>query len=676
LSRLFKAPVFWIILAMSVLLSLLLALDVSPWLRGGFGWRWQYAAPALRQVWPFLTLTAVYTGAIILLERHLQRPTLLVPTLLAFALVTVLMQMAVLHVTNPSPLSELFRRTVSPNSGGFFNVTVQVGDVGTFLRDFPRLMPAWPAHPQRHPPGVPLIFLGWRGLLERLPAVGDTLARVVRPDQCNNYNLMFFSNTQLASAWIGMLLPGLAAVLVWPVYKLGQGLYDWRVGWRAAAWVPLLPALIVFVPQWDQFYPVLTTLAVLSFWAGMKRRSLALIFASGVLMSISTFLSLTNLIVLGVLGFFFVFDGTVRYRSQERSYPKPVASVQGASQPSTSQSALTDSSLSQVTGASRIKNRVSMLLDAAIFALGLATCWLAYWLLTGVTPVDIWQVASAVHLELERPYWPWLALHLQDFFSFGGWILAGLFVLGFLAAAGRWREAPREGWGLPLALGLSLVFLDLSGVSRAEVSRVWLPYLPLMAVGAAATLRQIKKPRASFGFATAALALNLLVVGAYLRPLDAQMVDPPRLPPGGPVSNVQPVEARFGDLAYLEGYRLTSTVAEDGQPAVEIVLNWRALARSDRVYYVFVPLVAADGARVAQSDDIPARQAYPTTCWQAGQRLSDSHLLILPPDLPPGAYNMQVGLYLLDSGERLAAFREGAPQADFVQVDRVLVIDE
>jgi hypothetical protein len=638
LSRLFRAPFFWIILATSVLLSLLLALDVSPWLRGGFGWRWQYAAPAWRSVWPLLALTLIYTGAVIVLERRLQRPTPLLPTWLAFALVTVLMQMAVLHVVHPSPLSELFRRTVSPNSGGFFNVTVEVGDVGDFLRQFPRLMPGWPAHPQRHPPGVPLIFLGWRGLLERLPGLGDALARIVRPDQCNNYNLMFFNNTQLASAWIGMLLPALAALLVWPVYQLGQVLYDWRVGWRAAAWIPLLPALIVFVPQWDQFYPVLTSLAVLAFWAGMKRRRPALIFASGVLMSVSTFFSLTNLIVLGVLGFLLVFEYTGADRAPGRRRLTPV------------------------------------LLDIATFGLGLGTCWLAYWLFSGVTPVDIWQVASAVHLELERPYWPWLVLHIQDFFSFGGWVLAGLFGLGCLAAVARWREARRE--SLPLALGLSLVLLDLSGLSRAEVSRVWLPYLPLMAVAAAAALRQIKKPEASFGLATAALALNLLVVGACLRPLDAQMVDPPRQPPDEPVPDVTPIQARFGDLAYLEGYRLTPTVTEDGRPAAEVILNWRALARSDRVYYVFVHLLSADGARVAQSDDIPARQAYPTTCWQAGQRLGDAHLLILPPDLPAGAYAMQVGLYLLDSGQRLPAVREGAPEADFVQVDRVLVVDE
>jgi hypothetical protein len=275
---------------------------------------------------------------------------------------------------------------------------------------------------------------------------------------------------------------------------------------------------------------------------------------------------------------------------------------------------------------------------------------------------------------LERPYWPWLVLHLQDFFSFGGWILAGLFLLGFFATCRRFREG--LGDNLAFALGVSVILLDVSGLSRAEVSRVWLPYLPLMAVTAAAALDQIKKPGSAFGLVTAALALNLLAVGGFLRPIDPEMIDPPLIPPAEPASHAVPINARFGDLAYLEGYRLTQSINQDGQHALELVLNWRALARSDQVYYVFVHFFAPNGERVAQSDDIPAQQGYPTTCWRVGQRLGDSYLITLPPESPRGSYAMKVGLYLLDSGKRLTVYREGIAESDFVQVRNVLVIGQ
>jgi hypothetical protein len=40
----------------------------------------------------------------------------------------------------------------------------------------------------------------------------------------------------------------------------------------------------------------------------------------------------------------------------------------------------------------------------------------------------------------------------------------------------------------------------------------------------------------------------------------------------------------------------------------------------------------------------------------------------------PGAYQMQVGMYLLSTGERLAVEQDGAPERDFVQVNEVIVV--
>ena len=77
---------------------------------------------------------------------------------------------------------------------------------------------------------------------------------------------------------------------------------------------------------------------------------------------------------------------------------------------------------------------------------------------------------------------------------------------------------------------------------------------------------------------------------------------------------------------------------------------------------------------MTQSEDIAARQEYPTTCLQLGQRLGDPHLAVLPADAPPGDYNMQVGLYLLDTGERVTVLQEGVPASNFVQVDGMVAV--
>jgi hypothetical protein len=44
---------------------------------------------------------------------------------------------------------------------------------------------------------------------------------------------------------------------------------------------------------------------------------------------------------------------------------------------------------------------------------------------------------------------------------------------------------------------------------------------------------------------------------------------------------------------------------------------------------------------------------YPTTLWQPGEFVTDVHTIPVPPNLPPGEYSLEVGLYLAETGMRL-----------------------
>ena len=79
------------------------------------------------------------------------------------------------------------------------------------------------------------------------------------------------------------------------------------------------------------------------------------------------------------------------------------------------------------------------------YGLGLASVWLIYGLLTGVTPLDIAAVTFEKHGELvQREYLPWLLLHPYDTLMFSGWPLAGLFVAGCWLALRRLRHGLRD----------------------------------------------------------------------------------------------------------------------------------------------------------------------------------------------------------------------------------------
>jgi predicted membrane-bound mannosyltransferase len=84
-----------------------------------------------------------------------------------------------------------------------------------------------------------------------------------------------------------------------------------------------------------------------------------------------------------------------------------------------------------------------------------------------------------------------------------------------------------------------------------------------------------------------------------------------------------------------------------------LTLTWEVLADVEADYTVFVHLAGPDGQPVAQADGQPLGGTYPTSFWDVGERLADPHLLEVPSDIPPGDYELLVGLYLVSSGDRL-----------------------
>jgi hypothetical protein len=114
--------------------------------------------------------------------------------------------------------------------------------------------------------------------------------------------------------------------------------------------------------------------------------------------------------------------------------------------------------------------------------------------------------------------------------------------------------------------------------------------------------------------------------------------------------SVKPIQARFGQAITLEGYDL-----QIDPEAIQVTLRWSADGYLDTDYTVFVHLVEADdGDRVlAQGDAPPLGGRWPTSLWLPSVMLDDVHTVPLPADLPPGTYELVVGLYNPATGVRL-----------------------
>jgi hypothetical protein len=106
------------------------------------------------------------------------------------------------------------------------------------------------------------------------------------------------------------------------------------------------------------------------------------------------------------------------------------------------------------------------------------------------------------------------------------------------------------------------------------------------------------------------------------------------------------------DVVMLAGYDYE--VVERGDARwLNVWLRWEALTPPETDYTAFVHLIGPDGQVAAQHDGPPVGGYAPTSGWTPGSPVDDRHAVMLPRDMAPGAYRLQVGLYHPLTGERL-----------------------
>ena len=119
-----------------------------------------------------------------------------------------------------------------------------------------------------------------------------------------------------------------------------------------------------------------------------------------------------------------------------------------------------------------------------------------------------------------------------------------------------------------------------------------------------------------------------------------------------PEQPTQSLTADFGGQLRLSGYVL-DPLPGGSSPALELVLYWQALRPLPYDYSVFVHLRDTAGQTLAQADHLPLAPVYPPTLWPVGELIRERSQLDLPTELAPGSYGLWVGVYRLDTLERL-----------------------
>jgi len=119
------------------------------------------------------------------------------------------------------------------------------------------------------------------------------------------------------------------------------------------------------------------------------------------------------------------------------------------------------------------------------------------------------------------------------------------------------------------------------------------------------------------------------------------------------------LQVNFSDQVALLGYDLPNLeVALDRE--IPLTLYWKAIQPVPVDYSVFVHLVRPPEHLWGQDDHLNPAD-FPMTRWPTDKYVRDRHRLPVLPGTPPGEYEIEVGFYRQDSGERLLIFgSEGA----------------
>ncbi len=200
---------------------------------------------------------------------------------------------------------------------------------------------------------------------------------------------------------------------------------------------------------------------------------------------------------------------------------------------------------------------------------------------------------------------------------------------------------------LLLTLPISAIFWRVSGFD-AFVSQPWqllaLAALPLTFLSGAVV--RLDRRLAALPAWAGLIAFVILASYPYLAPRTTQVDPGPE-----PVALFQPETQAAPEIMLLD-YEIAPPT--EITPTLTLTMTWQAVQAPEENYTVFVHTLAAGDEKAAQRDTYPCDGECPTSSWQAGEIIVDRHQFDLPPDAPAGPYRLALGLYLLDTGQRVA----------------------
>ena len=459
--------VLWVVVTAGFLLSA--SGDRVPWLRGPAPyppeWQWPLREAAVSgPLWPALVAVLAILALLAMSGTAWarSRPARGHRVLLALASVLGLaLPLALVALEPDGVLPTIFGRVAYRTATSYYTVAISpdAADPLEFLRRHDELLATFrkgAKHAATHPPGPVLVYRGLIALCDHVPGLTRAVLRLSGLPEVNPLRARpeHAASTRAAAVLGGVLILLACVLTAWPVAGLARGL---GCGPLASArlgilWT-LLPGPVLVLPQFDQALalPVAASAAALAraLRAERARGGAVWAIASGLAGGLAVALSYGAPAFLAIGG---------------------VAVLAAA-----------------VAGGVKLTRALRW---CALAALVTAAAFAAP-ALVGHHPIASARAALRIHREFftqPRDYAVWLVFDPVDLAVFIGLPVAVSLVCAAARSARRWvaraRLQPDEAFRL--AALAALLALLVSGQTRGEVGRIWIPVMPVLLVAALA----------------------------------------------------------------------------------------------------------------------------------------------------------------------------------------------
>ena len=371
-----------------------------------------------------------------------------------------------------------------PGSSGYFHkARYEIRDTDEFLRGYEDLMAEGDVlHVGTHPPGLFLFYRTMIDEMNRRPALAEFIVSMAPASITESFDIIDaneqrsgkdLTTSDRAVIWLTTLLTQACCVLtVVPIFLMMRQTNSRDTSWRATAFWPLIPTLVIFIPKSDVLFVLPAALLVWTWLTAARHQSILFGALAGAIGWAGLFCSLAFLPI-GLIAFVASLLGTVKLDEGDGTgETSPQATLQ---QPVT------------------LVWLWKPLLGGVIAVGGLT---LIASLLCGMNLLNVWiynyHNHAAFYSQFTRTVWKWWLVNPVELAFAAGVPVIFLLVRSVMLRLSDWRVAVRD----PLLLSFVTVWtlLWLSGKNSGEAARLWNPLLPILLVVAAGGLAKTTQP--------------------------------------------------------------------------------------------------------------------------------------------------------------------------------------